>query len=69
MYVPAGIVTSVSIDNKSNIYSRQFEENDLNKISITNRGQLQMDAIEENSSTASFYKDTKEVKGQLIYEY
>jgi hypothetical protein len=55
--------TSVSIDNKSNIYSRQFEENDLNKISITNRGQLQMDAIEENSSTASFYKDTKDVKG------
>lgn len=61
--------TSVSIDNKSNIYSCQFEENDLNKISITNRGQLQMDAIEENSSTASFYKDTKEIKGQLIYEY
>ncbi len=61
--------TSASIDNQSNIYSRQFEETNLNKISITDRGQLQMDAIEEDSSTASFYKDTKEIKGQLIYEY
>lgn len=62
--------TSVTIDNKGNIYSREYIENDDN-LNITKSGLFQSSIIhdDDNLNIASILKTTKQIQGNTLYEY
>lgn len=61
--------TSATIDNKGNIYSREYIEN--NKLNITKTGLFQCNKIydDDELTVASIVKSTQQVQGNTIYEY
>lgn len=61
--------TSATIDNKGNVYSREYIEN--NKLNITKTGLFQCNKIydDDELTIASIVKSTQQVQGNTIYEY
>lgn len=61
--------TSATIDNKGNVYSREYIEN--NKLNITKTGLFQCNKIydDDELTVASIVKSTQQVQGNTIYEY
>lgn len=62
--------TSVTIDNKGNIYSREYIE-DNNNLNITKTGLFQSSIIHDDDdlTIASILKTEKQIQGNTLYEY
>ena len=62
--------TSVTIDNKGNIYAREYIE-DNDNLNITKTGLFQSNIIHDDDSlnVASILKTTKQIQGNTLYEY
>lgn len=62
--------TSVTIDNKGNIYSREYIEDDDN-LNITKTGLFQSSIIHDDDdlNIASILKTEKQIQGNTLYEY
>ncbi len=61
--------TSATIDNKGNVYSREYVEND--ELNVTKTGLFQCNKIydDDELTVASIVKSTQQVQGNTIYEY